>query len=265
MRLAIVFLCAITIGFGWSQEKSTVDRQLLSKRKELTVIGPELVRVFLGGEAAPLTAWEKDYLDRDFLLSPEIWYDEPIGEDVDAWLYRRHAVNCRLLTELVRGDPFPQGLDFFAGNLMVHGQHFPNLIPIWTLLAFLPEEFADLEWELWERGFPKEEMEIVHLYMMGGKSQNNFVPKRAAEVKTKVDSILAKKNKDSDDSAYAHLLHAVNEWSFHQWTASFLAALSPKARRIILSFAKEKETRVLWAGYPVDGTIADQRLKPTSF
>jgi hypothetical protein len=252
MRVVIVFFCTVISFCLCAQPKSSLDEQLYAKRKELSVIGPELARVFLGGKPAPLTEEDKTYLDRDFLLSSEIWYDEPIGEDVDAWLYRRHTISCLLLTELIRRETLPEGIWFSEGALHVRGRNYPNLIPIDTVLGMVSYDLNRHKHELWERGFPSEEFPVIAALTSGENSLLEFFPENRARVNKDIREKISKGKAPVDSVREHQLLASVVHLTDHEWAVNLLSGLSPRARSVLVSYAKEYFSRGTTVSYSLD-------------
>jgi hypothetical protein len=101
---------------------------------------------------------------------------------------------------------------------------------------------------LLERGFPFVEIETGTHFISGSNEEDTFVRER----RSALNAILETGKINLKPSEHKHLRSSILDLAFHDWTVNLLSALTPRARRVFISYAKEYYSRGMVVSYAVD-------------
>jgi len=225
-----VFLCAVLLNsvvVGMSQDDAYPDQVFLNEPAQLAL-----------PEGVPIEAVVKARNER-------------IRKEVAA-----------LIEKVTKTGVAIPGFKLDDGHFLIQGKFAPHLVPIgFPLEDFLFEVTRppkNVVAELIARGFPYEELTIIHKYE-SENSYHNFSIKKYFKDKTMAFNRLKQKENLTDEEINDFYVHfALGDVLNHEaWCSQFLGELSPRARRVFLSYLFEEFTPYMGWGSLIKANAQD--------
>jgi len=210
------------------------------------------------------------YPDQVFLNEPaQLALPEgvPIEEVVKARNERIRREVAALIEKVTKTGVAIPGIQMYDSHAMILGKFHPHLIPIGypldDCLRDVKESHRNVAVELVVRGFPYEDLKVVHKYK-SDLSYENYSKRKHFPEMTRVFNQLKQKKAVTDEeiNEYYFNFNRAEAINLESWSIQFLRELTPRARRVILSYIFEEYTPYLgWGAFIKADAIAIDKFR----